>query len=138
MKTNQENMPGRRAGIANVLPKKSPLTIITNGATLVGDKSPKYQGLLEAGCAKLVAFEPDETARKALQEKYPAQHLCLPLFIGDGNAALFSETNWGSTESLFDHEVLVQKGRLSCRELMRGKVLRRDSCEHADTQRQHR
>jgi FkbM family methyltransferase len=110
MKTNQENMPGWRAGIANIIPKESPLTIIDIGASLVGDELPKYQGLIEAGCAKLVAFEPDETALKTLKEKYPLPHLCLPHFIGDGKAATFFETNWSPTGSLFEpNTALLEK-----------------------------
>jgi FkbM family methyltransferase len=37
-----------------------------------------------------------------LQEKYPAPHICLPLFVGNGLTATFHETNWGPTGSLFE------------------------------------
>lgn len=90
------------SSIGNVIPKESPLTIIDIGASLVGDEVPVYQALIEAGCARLVAFEPDETALKILKERYPVQHLFLPLFLGDGRPATFFETNWGPTGSLFE------------------------------------
>ena len=97
-------------GICNIIPKDSPLTIIDIGAALVGDEIPMYQNMIEAGCAKLVAFEPDEAALRVLREKYPAPHLCLPLFLGDGRPATFYETNWSPTGSLFEpNTALLEK-----------------------------
>lgn len=96
--------------ICNIIAKGSPLTIIDIGASLDVDEVPMYQALIEAGCAKLVAFEPDEAALKVLKEKYPAPHLCLPLFVGDGRPATFYETNWGPTGSLFEpNTAMVEK-----------------------------
>jgi FkbM family methyltransferase len=100
----------RAASISNIIPKESPLTIIDIGAALGADEIPVYQGLIDAGCARLVAFDPDEAALEVLKEKYPAPHLCLPLFVGDGGPATFYETNWGPTGSLFEpNTALLEK-----------------------------
>lgn len=88
--------------ISNIIPRESPITIIDIGAALIDDEAPRYQALIESGCANLIAFEPDETALKALREKYPPPHLCLPLFVGNGQAATYFETTWGPTGSLFE------------------------------------
>ncbi len=106
----QKAMPNRRPSIANIIPKESPLTIIDVGASLVGEQAPLYQGLIDAGYARLIAFEPDEPSLAAIKQKYPAPHLCLPLFIGNGRTATFYETKWGPTGSLFEpNKALLEK-----------------------------
>lgn len=88
--------------IGNIVPLNSPITIVDIGASIVGDTAPAYQELIDAGAARLIAFEPDQPALEVLRQHYPPPHLCLPLFIGDGNAATYYETNWGPTGSLFE------------------------------------
>lgn len=96
--------------INHLTARESPIVIIDIGASLIESEAPEYQALIESGCAKLIAFEPDETALKALREKYPPPHLCLPLFVGNGQAATFFETTWGPTGSLFEpNTALLEK-----------------------------
>jgi FkbM family methyltransferase len=89
------------ASIAGIL-DDDPLCIADIGAAMVGDTAPPYQGLIDSGKARLIAFEPDAKALQALREKYPPPHLCLPHFVGDGRPATYYETNWGPTGSLFE------------------------------------
>lgn len=110
MKSGQEKAQTSMASISNIIPMECPITIIDIGASLIDNEAPVYQALIESGCANLVAFEPDEAALKALREKYPAPHLCLPLFVGNGQAETFYETNWAPTGSLFEpNTALLEK-----------------------------
>lgn len=88
--------------IANIILNDDPLMIVDIGASLVGGDAPRYSGLIEDGKARLIAFEPDQSALHVLREKYPFPHICLPLFIGDGKPGIYFETNWAPTGSLFE------------------------------------
>lgn len=88
--------------IGNIVPPDSPVTIIDIGASIVGETVPPYQELIDAGSARLIAFEPDQAALEVLRQRYPAPHLCLPFFVGNGKTATYYETNWGPTGSLFE------------------------------------
>lgn len=88
--------------IANILTADTLLAIADIGASQTGDEVPIYENLIGSGKARLFAFEPDRSALDILRLKYPAPHVCLPFFIGDGKPATFFETNWGPTCSLFE------------------------------------
>lgn len=98
--------------IASILESDNLLSIADIGASSfgIGDVAPLYQGLIDAGKARLIAFEPDEAAFKLLCEKYPPPNICSPLFIGNGKPGTYFETNKGPTGSLFEPNTsLVEK-----------------------------
>lgn len=88
--------------ISHIIPAGDQLSIVDIGASMTGDESPTYQALIDAGKARLFAFEPDPVALATLRNRYPPPHVCLPHFVGDGRRAILYETNWGPTGSLFE------------------------------------
>lgn len=92
----------KTSSIAHILSPDSPLGIVDIGAALLGDQAPEYQLLIDAGVARLVAFEPDPQALQLLRQRYPSPHACLSLIIGDGNPAVFHRTHWSPTSSLLE------------------------------------
>lgn len=80
--------------------KPPTITILDIGAALT--ETPPYNALIERGHAKLIGFEPDQAACKKLNETYGKSHQFLPYFVGDGHSAVFHETNWGPTGSLYE------------------------------------
>lgn len=76
------------------------ITILDIGAALT--ETPPYNALIERGHARLIGFEPDQEACKRLNETYGDSHRFFPYFVGDGNPAVFHETNWGPTGSLYE------------------------------------
>jgi FkbM family methyltransferase len=84
------------------------ITILDIGASLT--EKPPYEHLLEAGIARLVGFEPDTKECEKLNATYGKPHEFFPYFIGDGNTAVFHETNWFATGSLFrPNTAILQK-----------------------------
>lgn len=87
------------------------LTILDIGASFLG--TPNYQSLIDSGQARVIGFEPDLDACRQLNERYGHPHRFLPVFVGDGNAAVFHQTNWGPTGSLFrPNTALLEKFQL--------------------------
>jgi len=78
----------------------SVVTVLDVGAAML--ESPPYQSLVDAKRARLIGFEPDADACTKLNEKFGEPHRFYPYFIGDGEPAIFHETNWGPTGSLFE------------------------------------
>ena len=76
------------------------LTIVDVGAAMT--EVPPYQNLIDIKRARLIGFEPDADACRRLNDSYGKPHLFLPYFVGDGRPAIFHETNWGPTGSLFE------------------------------------
>lgn len=76
------------------------LTILDIGAAMTD--VPNYQNLIGIKCARLIGFEPDADQCRRLNESYGSPHRFLPYFVGDGGPAIFHETNWGPTGSLFE------------------------------------
>ena len=68
---------------------------------LEGGTPAPYEELVNAGHARVVGFEPDAEGCEILNRKYGRSHLFLPYFVGDGNPAIFYETNWPPTGSLY-------------------------------------
>lgn len=84
------------------------LTIVDIGAAL--SERPPYQGLIEAGKARLIGFEPTAAECEKLNRTYGEPHRFYPHFVGDGEPAVFHETNWSLTGSLFaPHTPLLEK-----------------------------
>jgi FkbM family methyltransferase len=90
------------ANIFDIIEISTPINIVDIGASLIGDEAPYYQALIDSGHARLFAFEPDEAALAVLRERFPAPHVCFPHFVADGNDAIFHETSWYATGSLFE------------------------------------
>jgi FkbM family methyltransferase len=86
--------------LLELFPGPDLLTIVDIGAAL-NDK-PVYQGLIDAGRARLIGFEPDPAECRTLEQSYGPPHRFFPCFIGDGRPATFHETNWSLTGSLYE------------------------------------
>jgi protein O-GlcNAc transferase len=78
----------------------SPIGVLDIGASFIG-KRPPYEPLLQSGAARLIGFEPDVEACEKLRELYGPPSQFFPYFIGDGQPAVFYETTWVATGSLF-------------------------------------
>lgn len=76
------------------------LTILDIGAAMTD--VPNYQNLIGIKRARLIGFEPDADQCRRLNESYGSLHRFFPYFVGDGGPAIFHETNWGPTGSLFE------------------------------------
>lgn len=75
------------------------LNVLDVGAAL-GER-PSYQGLVDAGRARLMGFEPNAAECEKLNRQYGEPHRFFPFFVGDGQPATFHETNWVLTGSLY-------------------------------------
>jgi FkbM family methyltransferase len=85
--------------LSTLIQPESLITILDIGASLV--EKPPYDHLLKSGMVRLVGFEPDEKQCELLRATYGKPHDFFPYFIGDGKPAVFHETNWFATGSLF-------------------------------------
>jgi FkbM family methyltransferase len=75
------------------------INILDVGAA-IGERPP-YQPLIDAGCARMIGFEPNSVECERLNKAFGPPHRFFPKFIGDGKPATFHETNWALTGSLF-------------------------------------
>jgi len=82
-----------------IIPYEFVLDVVDIGAALNG--RPPYQDLVDSGHARLTGFEPDEAACVELNRTYGSNHRFYPFFVGDGGPAIFHETNWSLTGSLY-------------------------------------
>lgn len=80
------------------------LTIVDVGASPLGEETEPYAPLLRAGRGQVIGFEPDAQALQQLHRQYPNRqtHHYLPHFVGNGQPAVFHETEWSLTASLFE------------------------------------
>ena len=76
------------------------INILDIGAAL--GEEPSYQSLIDAGRVRIVGFEPNDKECERLNELYGSPHLFLPFFAGNGQSAIFHETNWSLTGSLYE------------------------------------
>jgi protein O-GlcNAc transferase len=81
-------------------PEKFQINILDVGAAL--SERPPYQSLVDAGRGRIFGFEPDRKACEQLNREYGDPHRFFPFFIGDGQPAIFHETNWALTGSLYE------------------------------------
>jgi len=81
-------------------------------------EQPPYQGLVDAGRARVFGFEPDAAACERLNQQFGAPHRFFPVFAGDGRKATFHETNWGPTGSLYEANTPVLEMFQNLAELM--------------------
>jgi FkbM family methyltransferase len=77
--------------------------ILDIGASSHGKLTEPYAPLIQAGVASVVGFEPDPKAYQELSEMYADNptYRSLPYFVGKGGAAIYYETNWHMTGSLY-------------------------------------
>ena len=76
------------------------INILDIGAAMT--ERPSYQSLVDAGRARIIGFEPNVEECDRLNREYGKPHRFFPYFIGDGRPAIFHETNWGPTGSLYE------------------------------------
>lgn len=77
---------------------------------MAGHEAPPYDGLVKAGLAHVLGFEPDAEGCEALNKKYANRHCFLPHFVGEGGPATYHETNWAPTGSLYKpNQPLLEK-----------------------------
>lgn len=94
----------------DLIPDVPLITIVDIGALMMEGESEPYSGLVEAGRARLVGFEPDAEGCRRLNEAHGAPHRFYPHFVGDGGPATFHETSHPMTGSLYkpNEKLLMQ------------------------------
>ena len=88
----------KRFSLTEIVAPATPIVVVDIGASLLDN--PPYATLLNSGCARLIAFEPNAEECRKLQERFPPPHRIFQHFVGDGQPATFHETNWFATGSL--------------------------------------
>jgi protein O-GlcNAc transferase len=81
-------------------PEDFQINILDVGAAL--SERPPYQSLVDAGRGRIFGFEPNREACEQLNREYGTSHRFFPFFVGDGLPAIFHETNWALTGSLYE------------------------------------
>ena len=81
-------------------PEDFQINILDVGAAL--SERPPYQALVDAGRGRIFGFEPNREACEQLNREYGNPHRFFPFFVGDGRQAIFHETNWVLTGSLYE------------------------------------
>lgn len=85
--------------LSTLIHSASIMTVLDVGASLTD--IPPYQPLVDNGSARVIGFEPNKDECEKLKQQYGATHEFYPYFVGDGKPAIFRETNWFATGSLF-------------------------------------
>jgi FkbM family methyltransferase len=85
--------------LLELFPEEFQINILDVGAAL--NERPPYQSLVDAGRARIIGFEPNPQECETLNRKYGEPHRFFPYFVGDGCPAIFHETNWVLTGSLY-------------------------------------
>ncbi len=79
-----------RFHVYDLLEIETPIRIVDVGAAQMKGTVEPYQFLIDKGVASLTAFEPNQNACAALNEKFSAtENRCLPYFVGDGSESTF-------------------------------------------------
>ncbi len=81
-------------------PEDFQINILDVGAALA--EKPPYQSLVDVGRGRIFGFEPDQQECERLNREYGNPHRFFPFFVGDGRPAIFHETNWALTGSLYE------------------------------------
>ena len=82
-----------------------------------GNGQPEWHGLVEAGLANVIGFEPDERSIPALQA-YTDHYEFLPYFVGNGESQKFHLNDFHETSSLLPSNTEVLKHYLQIGPLM--------------------
>jgi hypothetical protein len=86
--------------LLDYFPEDFKINILDIGAAL--NERPPYQSLVDAGRARILGFEPNREECERLNQCYGEPHRFFPYFVGDGRSAIFHETNWVLTGSLYE------------------------------------
>jgi len=81
-------------------PEDFQINILDVGAALI--ERPSYQSLVDVGRGRIFGFKPNQQACEQLNREYGNPHRFFPFFVGDGGPAIFHETNWAPTGSLYE------------------------------------
>jgi len=86
--------------LLDFFPEDFQINILDVGAAML--EKPPYQSLVDAGRGRIFGFEPDKQACDKLNREYGDRHRFFPFFVGNGRPAVFHETNWAPTGSLYE------------------------------------
>lgn len=75
------------------------IDVVDIGAALY--EQPLYEELVAMGKARVFGFEPNEEAYQKLLNHYKEGYQFFPFIIGDGEQAIFHETNFPMTSSIY-------------------------------------
>ena len=77
--------------------------IVDVGAMSLGKNTEPYAELVQDGAAVVTGFEPDPVECERLNTLYKSdnRYRFFPFFIGEGGPAIFYETSWSATGSLY-------------------------------------
>lgn len=78
------------------------IQVIDVGALPLEGHRESYDGLIEAGMAHVIGFEPVGDACEKLNAKHEGTHTFLPHFVGDGTKGTFRLCNYEMTSSLLE------------------------------------
>ena len=81
-------------------PDMTALHVVDVGAAPLAT-APIYQDLVDKKMASVIAFEPNEKACAAFNEKTQPPSMCMPYFVGRGGPAIFYEMTNKFTSSLY-------------------------------------
>ena len=85
--------------LTSLIRSESVMTILDIGASL--PETAPYRPLVGSGAAWVIGFAPNKEECDKLKQLHGATHNFFPYFVGDGKPAIFRETNWFATGSLF-------------------------------------
>lgn len=100
-----------------LFPEELQIDVLDIGAALID--RPPYQSLVDAGRARVIGFEPNPQECDRLNREYGEPHRFFPYFVGDGQTAIFHETNWMPTGSLYEPNTPLLEKFQNLAEVMR-------------------
>src|SRR5262245_19759674 len=96
--------------LLNLIPDLPMINAVDVGAMIFEDEPPPYQALLEQGRARVIGFEPNAAECVKLNERARPNERHYPYFAGNGGEAVYHETNYAMTGSLYPpNRKLVEK-----------------------------
>ena len=87
--------------LTQVIPDIPTVNVVDIGAMSWGAGEEPYAPLLRLDKAKVIGFEPNKEECEKLRGLHSKTHEFYPYFIGDGGAAIYHETNFAMTGSLY-------------------------------------
>ncbi len=87
--------------LLELIPDLPIINVVDIGAMLLGNDVHPYVSLVESGHARVVGFEPNEAECAKLNAQATDARRFYPYFIGDGDDAIYYETNYTMTGSLY-------------------------------------
>ena len=87
--------------LTQVIPDIPTVNVVDIGAMSWGAGEEPYAPLLRLDKAKVIGFEPNKEECEKLRGLHSKTHAFYPYFIGDGGAAIYHETNFAMTGSLY-------------------------------------